>query len=543
MNRPDPEPPAPREPGISIIIVAFNVREYLDACLQSIRHAAAQFSGATEIIVCDNDSRDGTVPLLKPRWPDATWISLDRNLGFGTACNRGAAASTQPLLLFLNPDTLVREDTFQVMADFFRDHPEAGAVGCKVVNRDGSLQLACKRSFPSPRVAAFKLFGLGGLFPNSRVFGRYNLTYLDENKTHEVDAVSGSFLCLPAELFRQVGGFDEDFFMYGEDLDLCFRVKLSGKRNFYHPATQIIHFKGESVKSRPLRSFFNFYEAMVIFSRKHLELRILPYTLLQAGVGVLALANFVSARLQKWPRWLADLLLVNAVLAGVTDAYEHALHIPLLMFTEPGLYWFWHALASLSVLAPLAAIGEYGRVLPRPKTVFLTVCEAFLVFFSCSFFMKERAYSRVVFALAAVISLALLMGWRLVLSHGGRFWRRVLGDVKRVAILGTNARAQDLADLIVNEKLEGYEFVGFLQFPRGPIPRAMRENVIGDIDALHSLARKLDLQGVIIALDEDAYATALQVLSTRDPGRLEVKMLLGTPAPETVSLIDLNFRK
>src|SRR5690606_34839147 len=177
---PTPDSRLPTRPkGVSVVIVSYNVRELLDACLQSLRHAAAAFGGPVEIIVFDNDSRDGTVSLLKPRWPGVTWIASDRNLGFGTGCNRGAAVATHDMLLFLNPDTLVREDTLAVMRDFFADRADIGAAGCKIVNRDGTLQAAAKRSFPSPRVAAYKFIGLGNLFPKSRVFGRYNLTYLD----------------------------------------------------------------------------------------------------------------------------------------------------------------------------------------------------------------------------------------------------------------------------------------------------------------------------------------------------------------------------
>lgn len=530
-----------RPPGISVIIVSYNVREIMDACLQSVYHSAAHFKGVVEVIIFDNDSRDGTVPLLKPRWPEAIWISSDRNLGFGSGCNRGAAVATRDLLLFLNPDTLVREDTFQAMWDFFQDHPDAGAAGCKITNRDGTLQLACKRSFPSPRIAVFKLIGLGSLFPKSRVFGRYNLTYLDENQTHEVDAVSGSFLCIRTDLFRELGGFDEDFFMYGEDLDLCFRAKLRGRRNYYHPATQVIHFKGESAKSRPLGSFFDFYAAMVIFSRKHLELRALPLLLLNAGVAILALANFISAKFQKWPRWLADLLIVNTVLAAMTFTYEHVLGQPSRVVTGP--FFFWHVLASLSLILPLAYVGEYGRRVPPFRTVLLSVSMSFLAFFSFSFFIKERAYSRVVFLSTAVLSAALLLGWRLAGNHGGRFWRKIMGGMKRVAILGTAARAQALAELLQSESLEGYEFVGFIHFPPGPVPLEVRANVIGDLETLPGLARKLDLQGVIIALEEGTYPAALKVLANHDTGTLEVKMLVGLPKPGESALIDLNFRK
>jgi GT2 family glycosyltransferase len=532
-----------RGDGISVVIVSYNVREILDACLQSLKHAAAHFDGTVEIIVFDNASRDATVSLLKPRWPDVTWIASDRNLGFGTGCNRGAAVATQELLLFLNPDTLVSEDTLRVMRDFFLANPAAGVAGCKIVNRDGSLQAASKRSFPSPRVAAYKFVGLGSLFPKSRVFGRYNLTYLDENQTHEVDAVSGSFLCIPAALYAQVGGFDEDFFMYGEDLDLCFRVKLAGRINYYHPATRVIHFKGESAKSRPFLSFLYFHEAMIIFSRKHLELRTLPSALLTIGVALLALVNFASSRFLKWPRWLADLLVVNGVLALATFVYQDTMGGPLLFHRAPRLYFLWHLLVSSSALLPLAYIGEYGRRIARPRAILVATGIGFLIFFSLSFFMHERAFSRIVFGLTALVSIFLLTGWRWVTNHGGKLFRRIMAGSKRVAILGTCPRALALAELIQNESLEGYECVGFIPFPSGPVPASVRANVIGDLDSLSSLTRKLELQGVILVVDDGMYPAALQILAKHRSTSFEVQMLLGSPEPGRVSLINLNFTK
>ena len=529
--------------GISVIIVSYNVREILDACLQSLHHAAANFEGAVEVIVFDNASRDATVSLLRPRWPGVVWISSDRNLGFGTGCNRGAAVATQELLLFLNPDTLVSEDTLQVMHDFFAATPGAGVAGCKIVNRDGSLQAASKRSFPSPRVAAYKFIGLGNLFPKSRVFGRYNLTYLDENETHEVDAVSGSFLCIRARLYASIGGFDEDFFMYGEDLDLCFRVKLTGAVNYYHPATKVIHFKGESAKSRPFLSFLYFHEAMIIFSRKHLELRAIPSLLLTVGVAGLALINFVTSRFLKWPRWVADLIVVNGVLAFAAYLYQKTQdHLPLLD-TDPRLYFLWHFFVSLCALLPLAYIGEYGRRIARPRAVLVATCIGFLGFFSLSFFMHERAFSRLVFGATALLSTVLLIGWRWLSEHGGKLFRRIMAGSKRVAILGTGARAQALADLMQAEHLEGYECVGFINFPAGPIPESVRANVIGDIDSLASLTQKLELQGVIIVLDEGMYPAALRILAQQRSQSFEVKMLLGSPEPGQIGLVDLNFTK
>jgi GT2 family glycosyltransferase len=527
--------------GVSVVIVSYNVREILDACLQSLHHAAAAFDGTVEVIVFDNASRDATVSLLRPRWPGVVWIASDRNLGFGTGCNRGAAVATQELLLFLNPDTLVREDTLRVMRDFFAATPNAGVAGCKIVNRDGSLQAASKRSFPSPRVAAYKFIGLGSLFPRSRVFGRYNLTYLDENQTHEVDAVSGSFLCIRAEVFAEIGGFDEDFFMYGEDLDLCFRVKLTGRINYYHPATQVIHFKGESAKSRPFLSLLYFHEAMIIFSRKHLELRTLPSMLLTLGVGGLALANFITSRFLKWPRWMADLIGVNLILGVIVLGYHRARDIPHVALSNAGLYLLSHVLASVAVLLPLAYLGEYGARVARPRSVFVASVIGFLAFFSFSFFVREQGYSRIAFGLTALASILWVTGWRWIADHGGKLFRRIMAGAKRVAILGTGPRALALARLIQDDGLAGYECVGFIQFPAGPVPSEVRSNVIGDIESLASLTRKLELQGVIIALDEGVYPAALRILAQQRSRAFEVKMLLGSPEPGQISLVDLNF--
>jgi GT2 family glycosyltransferase len=530
-------------PGISIVIVSYNVREYLDACLQSVYHATKAFAGKVEIIVFDNDSRDGTLTLLKPRYPEVLWLKSDRNLGFGTGCNRGAAMATQSLLLFLNPDTLVSDNIFQVMGEFLRTEPQVGVAGCKIVNRDGSLQLACKRSFPSPQVAAFKFMGLSSLFPKSRVFGRYNLTFLDENKTHEVDAVSGSFMCMKTELFRSINGFDEDYFMYGEDLDLCFRIKLLGKRNFYHPLTTAIHFKGESAKSKPFRSFLYFYEAMVIFSKKHFELRALPLSFFYLGVFSLALVNFGYSRFQKWQRWLTDLFLVNAILALMTYGYMAYLGMASPYTTMSQLYLFWHTLVSISVLVPMAYIGEYGRQVQNLRTVFSTLCISFLGFFSFSFFIQEEAYSRVAFAFAAFFSIVSLTGWRFLSIQGGRLLSRVMGSTKRVAILGSNDRARKLAQLIQQDRIEGYEFVGFIGMGSGQTSQDIMQNMIGDLQTLASIVKKVELQGVVIALEEGSFQTAVKILSEKSTKGLEVKLLVGEPVPGEMSFIDLNFGK
>jgi len=214
---------------LSIIIVNYNVKEFLQNLLHSIDKAAQSIKH--EVIIVDNASDDGSVEYLQKNFLQQDRIKLianKKNLGFGRANNQGLKIAQGKYLLLLNPDTLLSEDTLKKMIGFLEKSSDAGMAGCKILNPDGTLQLACRRSFPGPWVSFCKVTGLSTLFPNSRLFAKYNLTYLDENQTYEVDAISGSFMMLKKEVYDKVGGFDEDFFMYGEDLDLCYRIQKSG---------------------------------------------------------------------------------------------------------------------------------------------------------------------------------------------------------------------------------------------------------------------------------------------------------------------------
>ena len=216
---------------LSIIIVNYNVKEFLQNLLNSISKASSNIS--KEIIIVDNASDDGSVEMIREKFPSAQLISNNKNLGFGKANNQALKIAKGKCVLLINPDTVVSEDTFDKLIQFFENNPGAGLVGCKILNPDGSLQLACRRSFPGPWTSFCKVTGLSNLFPNSKIFARYNLTYLSEDQTYEVDAISGSFMMMRKEVYDKVGGFDEEFFMYGEDLDLCYRIQIAGHKVFY----------------------------------------------------------------------------------------------------------------------------------------------------------------------------------------------------------------------------------------------------------------------------------------------------------------------
>ena len=204
---------------LSIIIVNYNVKEFLQNLIHSIEKASSNLT--KEIIIIDNASDDGSVDFIKEKFPQIKLIANQTNLGFGKANNQGLKISTGDYILFINPDTLVSENTLETIISFLKQNPQIGLAGCKIINDNGTFYLPCKRGFPGPWASFTKLTGLSKLFPKSKIFAKYNMTYLDENETHEVDAVSGSFMMIPRTIYNKIGGFDEQFFMYGEDLDLC----------------------------------------------------------------------------------------------------------------------------------------------------------------------------------------------------------------------------------------------------------------------------------------------------------------------------------
>lgn len=222
-----------------------------------------------QVIVIDNNSGDNSLAYLQPVFPAFTFVANPENIGFGRACNQGLAMATGEFVLFLNPDTLVPEDCFRECISFFNNHPGAGALGVKMIDGSGHFLKESKRSYPSPPTSLFKLFGLSRLFPRSKIFSRYHLGNLDENKDHQVDVLAGAFLMTRKKVLDEIGGFDEVFFMYGEDVDLSYRIQQAGYKNYYFAETQIIHFKGESTKKGSLNYVRLFYNAMSLFVKKH----------------------------------------------------------------------------------------------------------------------------------------------------------------------------------------------------------------------------------------------------------------------------------
>ncbi len=253
--------------NISIIIVNFKVKYFLEQCLKSIEKSIGNL--CVEVFVVDNNSRDGSVEFVEENFPSIKLIANKTNYGFSYANNQAIKQAKGKYILILNPDTIIEEDTLIKCFEFMNDDKKIGALGVKMIDGSGNFLSESKRALPTPSVAFFKIFGLSKLFPKSKKFGKYHLTYLDKDETNEVDVLSGAFMFVRKTVLDKIGLFDEQFFMYGEDIDLSYRIQSSGNKIMYFPKTKIIHFKGESTKKGSFNYVRTFYEAMIIFARKH----------------------------------------------------------------------------------------------------------------------------------------------------------------------------------------------------------------------------------------------------------------------------------
>lgn len=256
-----------KQTDVSVIIVNYNVKPLLKICLESIRAAAGDLK--VQVIVVDNRSTDGSAEMVKNHFPEHTMICNDTNQGFSKANNLGLEHADGRYILLLNPDTVLQSDVLKEMTDFMDDHVDVGMSTCRLVTEDGSLDLACRRSFPSLWDGFCRASGLSRLMPNSRLFSRYNLTYLDENETCEVEAVNGAFMFVRRSALEKVGQLDNDYFMYIEDLDWCYRFREAGFVIVYHPKVTTLHLKGQSGKQQSPAMINHLFESTKMFYRKH----------------------------------------------------------------------------------------------------------------------------------------------------------------------------------------------------------------------------------------------------------------------------------
>ena len=484
---------------VSVIIVNYNVRDFLEQALKGVIAASETLS--TEIIVVDNNSADGSVEMVRNSFPNVTLITNRENTGFSRANNVAIRQARGRHLLILNPDTIVQEDTLSRLVSFMDQHPEAGAVGCQILNPDGSFARESRRSFPTPDVAFYRLTGLSRLFPRSRRFGRYNMTYLPTDQTAEVDALSGSCMMLRVDALNQdqnskekpgAGLFDEDFFMYGEDLDLCYRIQKAGWKIYYYPETQIIHYKGASTKMGELLYVRLFYGAMLLFIEKHLDpsqSRFLRFVL-RAGIIV-----------------RAGLSLFRSSLSGITSPLLDFGVVYLTVSAVALLRWIWVG-GQLSILfygtvAPGYAIGTvisiwiaggYRRSPSVPlRPVFLGITVGFFVVASASYFIPAIGFSRIVIVLSLPLAAALLSIWRGI-------WNLNRLGLRKAVLVGDAEEARRLAQMVESHPRPLFTLEGFVTGADGQNGTEQTHPFqIGRLNQLRDVIRLRGIHDVVFA--------------------------------------------
>ncbi len=550
---PTPQNHPKRHPVISVIIVSYNVKEFLQQCLLSIRSALRNIPA--EIFVVDNASDDGSPQLVKEQFPDVKLIQNTRNEGFARANNRALKQAKGQYLVLINPDTITQEDTFERLLEFMQTHADAGMVGCKILNPDGSLQLACRRSFPSPWVAFTRLTGLSLLFPQSRLFGRYNLTFLPEDQVAEVEAISGSFMMMRREAFEQVGLLDESFFLYGEDLDWCYRTIQAGWKIYYVPDTQIIHFKGESSKRSRLDSLLIFYQSMARFVKKHFRQRyfFITYYLLIIAIWLRAALSFFQNSFRSIALPLLDLAFMQISLAAA-------------IFIKFGHLEFWRDYLPVNVvyssvwLLSLAGWGSYSRwkfSFFRASAAALT---GFMINSAFTYFFKQFAFSRAVVLMAGSFNVLFLGGWRLTykLLHLFRLvpFKGTLGRTlleRKTVVVGNFSRGERILSKLKTRIGKGYDIVGLVSLNPDDVGRSYNGlRVLASTDNLRDIVQRRNIQDVIFSTHRIPYDQILRMISECRSSKVNFKLIpsnleviIGKASIDQLSdvpLLDVDYR-
>ena len=535
---------------LSIIIVSYNVCSYLRQCLHSIYQA--DNIKDIDVIVVDNYSHDKTCDMIADEYPKVRLIKNHVNLGFSKSVNIGQVHANGEYLCVLNPDTLVSENTFTTLLDYINNHPEVGCIGPKIMNPDGTLQLACRRSFPHPLTAFFKLIGLSRLFPKSPLFGRYNLTYLDENEIHKVDALSGSFMLIPRKIFQVVGEFDESFFMYGEDLDYCYRIQQCGYKLVYNPHVSIIHYKGESVKSAPFNTVSIFYSAINTFYRKHSDnfpswKFISPFV--SIGIYLHKMCAYLSNYFPLLVAWFLDTFIISvcfAISLFIWYPYYHKeivtlnsvfIHWPLLLdlIISWSISSYWLHLYKKDYLS-------YGRSI-------ITAALTILLSASSTYFIGFIAYSRVVLAITLVMTAFITATWRMLLHLMYRYRPFVRTPLfgRRAVILGTGDESMRIGTLLSNTPSFHFTLIGYIDNHNV----SGTDQFIGRLEDIHGIVRNHHINEIVIP--EKWASISKLILFIQDIKDLNIicklvpesqKMLIGKGVVENLSgipLMDIGF--
>jgi O-antigen biosynthesis protein len=513
---------------LSVIIVNYNVEYFLEQCLNSVQKAIKGIQA--EVFVVDNISVDGSVAMVRNKFPWVRLIANTENVGFSKANNQAMRQAIGEYVLLLNPDTIVEEDTFQHVIDFMDKQPDAGGLGVKMIDGKGNFLPESKRGLPTPIVAFYKIFGLAALFPKSRTFGKYHLGYLSKDEVHEIEILSGAFMLMRKTALDKVGLLDEDFFMYGEDIDLSYRILKGGYKNYYYPHTRIIHYKGESTKKSSVNYVFVFYNAMIIFAQKHFSsknakafsmlIRFAIY--LRAGMAIM---NRFLKRLF-FP--IVDFVGVVALLEVLSALYQNATRIDFVDFVT---YWSIPIYAFLWVTI-IYLSGGYDKPVKLQNTLKGGLVGLILVLIVYGLLPKDFQFSRLFIFIAALVSIFVSITTRLIAVYFNIGGYALANAIRRkFVIVGDRDEAERIRPLLFQMmKVDHFATVS-------PTTEAVSDYYVGNVNQLSDYIHINKIDEVIFCAKNLSTQQIIALMSAVKSGN---KVDFKIAQPDSLFLIGSN---
>jgi len=517
---------------LSVVIVNYNVKHFIEQCLFSVLKASENI--ACEIFVVDNNSVDGSVTIIKDKFPQVNLIVNKANTGFSVANNQAIRLAKGEYVLLLNPDTVVQEDTFTKVITFMNTHADAGGLGVKMLDGQGNFAPESKRGLPTPFVAFYKMVGLSRFFPNSSKFGKYHLSYLPQDQINEVDVLSGAFMLMRKSVLDKIGLLDETFFMYGEDIDLSYRIQKAGYKNYYFPETQIIHYKGESTKRSSLNYVIIFYKAMAIFSRKHFSgsnafwFNALIHFAIFLKAGIAILNRFFKA----FTVPILDFLVITFGLFILKDIYQQ----------HTGFSEDIYSQKLISVAFPLYAIiwivmvyfnGGYDKPIKLLKISRGILFGTVFILMGYSLLPEYLRFSRALILLGT--------SWALVSFIVTRFLFHFLNiksyslfsaKTKRIAIIGEEQEFNRVSALL-KETQANPSFVGFVSAENNGVHNP---NYIGKIIQIDEVIKVHQINEIIFCAKDISTQFIINNMLTLVSSGVDFKIA----PPESLSIIGSN---
>jgi len=513
---------------LSVVIVNYNVEFFLEQCLNAVYKALTHVDG--EVFVVDNNSIDGSLEMVAKKFPQVKLIANKDNVGFSRANNQALRIAEGKYHLLLNPDTIVEEDTFAKVIEFMDENPDAGGLGVKMIDGKGNFLPESKRGLPTPRDAFYKIFGLSRLFPKTKRFGRYHLSYLDKEEIHEIEILSGAFMLMRKETLDKVGLLDEAFFMYGEDIDLSYRIVLGGYKNYYYPKTRIIHYKGESTKKSSVNYVFVFYNAMIIFAKKHFSsknARIYSF-LINLAIYFRAGVALLSRAIKRLTIPLIDYAVIITGLFIISFQYEtfEETKIPtdLLNYALPIYGGVW-------LLTQLFA-GGYDKPIKLLKNTIGAVIGTGIILMLYALLSKEYQFSRLIILMGGLWITIYYLFSRILLHFAlGDSYRIGGSKNKRFVIVGSLEEVKRVSRILEQTKTK-IQSVVFLSY------KSTKESdeFVGAINQLDQVIDIHNIDEIIFCAKDIAAGAIISKMLQLEGKKLDFKIA----QPETSFLIGSN---